>query len=143
MMAHIDHGFWVRYKPEKHPEDAPTNAMFAKRESDNQDWYDYVHPKDKFNPSNVVIAAIWRDYANGYVVGPAVYDASLIFPADHIIYEIDDYAGSDPQEDLLNKIYDPKTGVFSDQPPLESPKNPMMDMIDQILKRLDRLEKKS
>ena len=136
MMAHIDHGFWIRYKPEKPPEDAPTSALFAKRESDNQDWYDYVHPKDKFNPSNVVIAAIWRDYANGYVVGPAVYDASMIFPADHIIYEIDDYAGSDPQEDLLNKIYDPETGAFLDQPP---PPDPPTLTLEQRVERLEKL----
>ena len=40
-MSIIDHGTWVAYRPAKHPEGAPGNAIFARRESDGLDWYEY------------------------------------------------------------------------------------------------------
>ena len=146
-MAHIDHGKWKTYTPAKMRKDAPPNALFARRESDGVDWYDYVHPGNNFAADTVKIAVDWRDYAGGYVVGPAVYDATMIFPPDHIVMEIDDYTGTDPQTDLGNKLYDPATGVFSDQPPLPPPaptatEMKMLNALDAIAARLDKLEKK-
>ena len=37
------HGNWHHYRPSKLPKDAPANAMFARREGDGADWYDYVN----------------------------------------------------------------------------------------------------
>lgn len=118
-MSTVDHGKWLPYKPQELPEGAPANAMFAKRESDGVDWYDYVNSGENFGAGSVKLAAIWRDPV-GYVVGPAVYDATMLFPADHIVREILDYTGSDPQADFGNKVYDPETDTFTDPPPPET-----------------------
>lgn len=150
-MSIIDHGNWVRYKPEKPPKDAPGNAMFARRESDGMDWYDYVAPgTTNFAVGTVKFAAMWRDNVGAYVVGPAVYDASAIFPADHIVGEIDDYVGDDPQTDIGNMIYDPATGDFRSQPPPPPPpplppsptETKILNALDAIVARLEKLEKK-
>lgn len=149
-MAHIDHGFWKRYTPSEPRANIPTSVMFVQRESDQQDWYAYVNPPaSNFAAGNIIIAARWEDYANGYVVGPATTDATAIFPPGHIVYEIDDYTGSDPLTDLSNKLYDPATGVFSPLPPLPeldpvptATETKILGVLDEIMKRLDKLEKK-
>ena len=95
------------------PPNAPQNALFARRETDLVDWYDYVNSGKRFRADSVKLMAIWRPYADGYVVGPAVRDATMLFPADHIVFEITDYTGSDPQAEFGNKRYEPETGTFS------------------------------
>jgi len=144
-MTHFDHGNWIAYKPEKMPEAAPPNTLFAKRESDGVDWYDHVNG-GAFSEGTVKIAAIMRE-GIGYVVGPATYDATRIFPAGHIVAEIGDYTGSDPQKDFGNKVYDPVADTFSDQPPpAPPPPSPteakILTALDSIMGRLERLEKK-
>jgi hypothetical protein len=42
-MTIIDHGFWVKYIPVELPFGIPRGAAFIKRESDGQDWYEYVN----------------------------------------------------------------------------------------------------
>ena len=107
----IDHGKWVAYTPANIPVGAPPNTLFAKRESDGVDWYTYVR---NFSADTVKFMAAQRDYASGYVVGPAVRDATMLFPAGHIVGEIVDYVGGDPQEEFRNKLFDPKTRTFTD-----------------------------
>jgi len=123
-MTHIDHGSWVLYKPAQARADAPSGAMFCKRENDGVDWYEYVHPGTNFG-------------SGGYLVGPVVTDANQLFPAGHIVVEISDYAGSDAFADFNGKIYDPATDTFSDVPP--PAKTPSLD---EIMARLDKLESK-
>jgi hypothetical protein len=147
-MTHVDHGFWKLYTRATPRADAPPGAMFAARESDGQDWYEYVHPNPNpnFKPGNVVIAAAWREDVNGYVVGPATYDPTAIFPAGHIVWGIDDYTGKDPQGDLGNKIYDPATGTFTDMPPIVPPQaqfeRRVLSLLETLMARVDRLEGK-
>lgn len=118
-MAHIDHGNWLAYAPNSPPKDAPLHAMFARRESDGVDWYEFIKG---FGLDTVKFAADMRDGV-GYVVGPAVYDATKIFPAGCIVREIPDYTGSDPQADFGSKLYDPATETFSEivRPPAKGP----------------------
>lgn len=144
----IDHGNWIAYQPtaRETPEGAPPNAMFARRESDGVDWYQYVSKPESFGANTVKFAAIYRaENINGYVVGPATYVADRIFPAGHIVAEITDYSGADPQADLGNKVYDPATGAFSEQPPV--PPGPfdsgkLMAALESITTRLDKLEQR-
>jgi hypothetical protein len=127
----IDHGAWSPYKPAKFPEDAPLHAMFALRKSDTVDWYDYVNSGENFGADTVKFMAIWRDGV-GYVVGPAVYDPTLLFPANHIVAEITDYIGTAPQADFGNKVYDPATGSFSDQPPPPPPPPTLQELMARL-----------
>jgi hypothetical protein len=143
----IEHGSWVRYQPSTIPDDAPPNALFCRRESDGMDWYAYVHPGTNFGADTVKFAAIMRDGV-GYVVGPATTDATAMFPADHLVGEITDYVGTDPQGDLGNKVFDPATGAFTDQPPpparqVETAAEKLiLQTLGQLAKRLDALEKR-
>jgi hypothetical protein len=137
-MTHIDHGSWVLYKPAQARADAPSGAMFCKRENDGVDWYEYVHPGTNFAAGSVKFAARWVEHGSGgYLVGPVVTDANQLFPAGHIVVEISDYAGSDAFADFNGKIYDPATDTFSDVPP--PAKTPSLD---EIMARLDKLESK-
>jgi len=133
----IEHGKWEIYVPSVLPENAPSSALFARRESDGQDWYDYVNPPaTNFATDTVKFMAIWRDYAYGYVVGPAVYDATLLWPPGHLVWEITDYVGNDPQADFGNKLYNPDTGEFTDQGPHPAPVSPSREM---LLKQLQSI----
>lgn len=111
-MRIIRHGKWSLYKPSEPPPGAPPNALFARREGDDVDWYDYVNSGENFGTDTVKLMAIHRDYAGGYVVGPAVIDATMLWPAGHIVVEIEGYTGGDPQAEFGNKLYDPETGSF-------------------------------
>jgi hypothetical protein len=113
-MTTIDHGLWNAYTPATTPAGAPPNALFARRASDGVDWYDYVNDGSNFTPAYVKIAALYRDASGQYIVGPAVYDPTAMFPQGCIVHEVTDYTGSDPQADLGNKAFDPATGVFTD-----------------------------
>jgi hypothetical protein len=88
--------------------------MFARRDSDGVDWYDYVHSGSNFNSAYVKITAFYRTSTAQYIVGAATYDATAMFPAGCIVHEVTDYAGSDPQTDLGSKAFDPATGDFTD-----------------------------
>lgn len=141
----IEHGNWLPYKPTEPPKNAPVNALFAKRESDGVDWYEYVNDGKKFGADTVKLAAVYRDYAQGYVVGPAVYDATLIFPPDHVVLEITDYTGSDPQKDFGNMVIDPATGALSLIPmPAKQPRQKELEvliLVTELMKRIEKLEK--
>jgi hypothetical protein len=142
-METIRHGKWLPYRPEKFPPDAPSNALFARREDDLVDWYDYVNSGKNFGADTVKGMAIWRDYAGGYVVGPAVLDATMLYPANHIVFEVIDYVGNDPQADFGNKLYDPETGTFSEPPPPPPPPpNPLLTRLEEMTARLAALERK-
>jgi hypothetical protein len=144
-MAHIDHGSWTRYIPPVLPKDAPAGAMFVKREGDHQDWYDYVDLDDSFQTDTVKFAARWIEEHGKYLVGPVVYDVTMLFPDGHIVVEIPDYTGDDAFADLNGKLYDPETDSFSDLPPPPATRGlneSIVDILDKILNRLDKLEAK-
>ena len=143
----IEHGNWVRYQPDVIRADAPLNTMFCRRESDGVDWYDYVHPGGNFNSNTVKFTAMMRD-GIGYIVAAATTDATAMFPADHIVGEITDYVGTDPQGDLGNKVFDPATGAFTAQPAARhvvvetEAEKLILQTLGKISDRLAALEKK-
>jgi hypothetical protein len=141
MMNIIDHGSWQPYTPAKFPDDAPPNAMFAIRKIDHVDWYDYVNSGNNFGANTVVFAAIEHDPEVGYVIGPATFDPTTIFPADHVLGEITDYTGRDPQTDFGGKIYDPVAGTITDPPP-PPVQDKIMTVLGDIIQRLAKLEQK-
>jgi len=77
----IDHGKWVAYVPSEPPSYAPPGALFARRESDSVDWYDYVKAGTNFGLDTVKFTVWWQDAYNGYVVGAATRDETRLFPA--------------------------------------------------------------
>ena len=140
-----NHGKWTGYIPETLPQNAPTGTLFCKREGDGQDWYDYVHPGTNFEATSVKFAALWQEALGGYIVGAAVYDATMLFPANQILAEILDYAGTDPQADFGGKLYDQTAGTFT-MPVLPEPEptpfeTKVLSALDSIVGRLEKLEK--
>jgi len=93
-------------------------------------------PKVAFPPDTVKGAAIFQKAYNAYIVGPATRDASAIFPVNQYVFEVTGYTGSDPQKDFGGKVYDPKTGAFSERPELK-PSGPL----SELLARIEALEK--
>jgi len=131
MTSIIEHGSWVRYTPDKLPEHAPPNALFARREGDQADWYDYVNSDDKFYIDSVKFTA---QQINGqWIVGAATTDGTALFPADGLVGEITGYYGEDPQAEFGGKVYDPAAGTFTAPPPPQAPE-PIEAMITRIVR---------
>jgi hypothetical protein len=123
-------------------------ALFAQRESDKADWYEYIKDAaSKFSTNGVRCAAKFNPTLNCYIIGPAVYDETRIFPGGQRVLEITGYAGSDPQADFGGKAYDPTTGAITDAPqyppkPASMIEKQIMSALDAIVARLEKLEKK-
>jgi hypothetical protein len=114
----IDHGKWVRYQPDKLPQGMPPNTLFARREGDGVDWYDYSRDGNSFAAGTVKFTAMWQDIHNGYTIGAATRDPTMLFPAGALLREIIDYHGGDDLHLALgNKLYNPDTHTLHDLPP--------------------------
>jgi len=114
----IDHGKWQLYRPDRLPEQAPPNALFARREGDGVDWYDYVNEGHNFSPDTVKFTAFWQDLHNGWTIGAATRDVTRLFPAGQLVRELTEFYGSDPQAELEVKRYDPDSNTLHDLPTL-------------------------
>jgi len=132
----IDHGKWVAYVPSEPPSYAPPGALFARRESDSVDWYDYVKAGTNFGLDTVKFTVWWQDAYNGYVVGAATRDETRLFPAGMLVREIIDYQGGDPQTELGQKLYDPHTHKLHPLPQLPNPLQSLFDRIAAIEAKL-------
>ena len=138
-MNTIDHGNWIAYTPATLPHGAPAGTMFARRESDGVDWYEYVNAGTHFQPGNVVIAASWRPPSGQYVTGPATYNPTAMFPRGCIVHEVTDYVGNDPQADLGTKAFDPATGEFTD-PIIPVEPGSLAEVLQNLTDRVAALE---
>ena len=109
-MEIIYHGSWSAYDPDVLPPSAPLGAIFAKRDSDGKDWYEYVRDNDTQDGSVIFTCmyqhGVWR-------VGSAVRDISRLYPANQTVFEIIGFKG-DPKKELNGKIFDPDTKEFHD-----------------------------
>ena len=106
-----NHGTWSLYRPRLLPPGAPGNALFAKRDNDNVDWYDYIRKDKAFKEGNVVMTIGTDEY--GMHVNAANFDSSRIFPAGQLVLEVE-YDGEDPQKYFGDRMYDPETKEFKD-----------------------------
>ena len=139
----IDHGKWVPYRPTPHPAHLPPNVEFVRRESDGVDWYDFIYQeivaqptgmmKDGKTPTyppgpakymtvrdflkseaTVKCSAVFQPGFNAYIIGPAVYDVTKVFPVNQYAFVIEGYTGTDPQADFGGKEYKPLEGTIND-----------------------------
>jgi hypothetical protein len=161
-MKIIDHGKWIPYKPSNDawPEGAPAQALFAKRESDGVDWYDYVNPpkenrqrlfSENFREDSVKIAFMWHESEQRWKIGPSVIDATLIFPANQIVREIIGFGTTDEDEiiaRLRSRYIDPETNEITDPPPPRKMSedeafvmNNLAEVIVDLRARVQQLEK--
>jgi hypothetical protein len=113
----IDHGKWVLYQPDRLPEYAPLTALFARRESDGVDWYDYVRDGKNFFADTVKFTVLCQNL----IVGAATRDATRLFPAGALVRELTEFHGRDPQAELEVKRYDPDSNTLHDWKPIALP----------------------
>jgi hypothetical protein len=153
-MKIIDHGKWLPYKPPKDnwPENAPLNALFAKRESDGKDWYEHVNNPESFQPDTVKVGFMFHDFEQEWIIGPASTDPTLIFPANMYVREIDGFGSVDEDEIIAafrNKVIDVATNAMRDRPiaPQLTPEqlmathpNTILDLIERVKKLEERLK---
>jgi hypothetical protein len=138
----IDHGMWSPYEPDPAdiPDAWPANVLFLQRDGTNKDWYKYTR-EGNFNPDNVKFQALYQETFGTYVIGPAVFDATRLFPRLQYVGEVTDYTGSDPMKDFSGKLYDPITGTITDKPPPPEPVN-LKAILDKLEARVAALESK-
>ena len=111
----------MRYRQMRRP-----HALFARRESDGVDWYEYSWDGKNFIADTVKFTVMWQDIHNGFVVGAATRDVSRLFPAGQRVGEIIDYhGGDDPQLELGNKLYNLDTRTLHALPLL--PQGPSLE----------------
>jgi hypothetical protein len=91
----IQHGFWLRYRPDPFPEGLPPMTLFARRESDGIDWYEFLR-SDELSADSVKMTVA---HLNGrWIILTAHWDGSMLFPADALVIEVE---GVDHNTDLL------------------------------------------
>jgi hypothetical protein len=168
-MKIIDHGVWVKYKPDKPRAEAPANAMYMRRESDGVDWYDYVRPNfyqmfprpqslleltgeteplvPNFKPDSLICNVSYHEHLKAHVVGAAVRDPTAVAPINQRVIEIVGFDGDDPQAEFGGKVYDHEAGTFSKLVIPPAPPSPLeqkiLDRLDAIEARLEKLERMS
>lgn len=141
MMNIIDHGKWLPYTPDKIPEGLPANILWARRESDAVDWYEYSRNSTNWTEGSLRFIAHQQDTA-GWVIGAVVRDVSALFPANAIVGEIIGYAGSDPQRELGQKIFDPQAKTIGDWPKHPQQRKHPFELVYELEKRVEELEKR-
>jgi hypothetical protein len=141
-----DHGTWTRYTPANAPGIFPTNTLYARRDRDGVDWYDYV--KDNHFEKNSIKLTVraWKEGGPVIVSAPQL-EASHLFPADHRVIEIEgDYSNLDEEariKQFAGKVIDLQTGRLSERPPPTLPPSPLEEKLDAIMARLERLERRA
>jgi hypothetical protein len=150
-----DHGYWVRYIPVEPPEGIPRAAVFCRRESDGQDWYEYVNrdvgpdKSDKFELDSVkcVVEPKGRDKSEEPIVRCAAVDATRLFPQDCQVIELLDVKRPQDEEALIeefaNRHIDLQAGQIGERWQPKPPEDKVTPVLEAILARLDKLEGKS
>lgn len=109
-----NHGTWSRYYPTRIPAGFPENTMFAKRDADNKDWYEYIRSEKSFEKGSVRMMAFYQ--FDRWVIGPAVRDVSMLFPANQMVLEVTGHYSRNLEKDFGRRVYDPKTNTISKEP---------------------------
>ena len=167
-MKIIDHGMWVKYKPDRPRGDAPANAFYMRRESDGVDWYDYVRPNfylmhprptsllelngetqplvPNFMSGSLICSVYHHKHFNKHIVATANYDPTAVLPVNQRVIEIVGFECDDPLAEFGGKVYDHEAGTFTIlvRPPISpSPlEQKILDRLDTITARLKELERK-
>lgn len=132
-----DHGRWAAYRPDPRPEGLPASVLFARRESDGKDWYEYIREEGAFQEGSIKLTVF-----DGDVVGAAVFEADRLWPGyGQRVLEIIGITSADPQKEFGNKLYDQVTSSFAEPPPppAASPQGPTTA---ELLERIKALEAK-
>lgn len=94
-------GVWETYTPSPFPEGIPSSVMFAKRHSDNVDWYTYQGGPF---PENTVLAVALQE--NGYwTVKNATREYSRLWPSGMLLLSFVDATSDDVLTKYEGKVW--------------------------------------
>ncbi|RYD65429.1 MAG: hypothetical protein EOP83_07410 [Verrucomicrobiaceae bacterium] len=96
--------------------------MYAKRVSDNADWYVTVQ-SEEFATAKLLATALPVD--GKHRVAAVTKEFQSLFPQNHLLLEINGYEGTDPQGDLGGMVYDSVTKTLSPAPVVVPPVVPV------------------
>lgn len=111
-MKIINHGKWLQYFPNPKLRGAPPDAIFARRDGDGIDWYDYSKNSYNFEKDSIKASCYFREPELAFVISPVYQDITRIFPVDRYVIEIVGYIGNNPEKDIVGKVYDPGTNAI-------------------------------
>jgi hypothetical protein len=113
-MKFTDHGEWVRYEPTVKPPHLRMhhNIMYAKRVTDDVDWYTYQRSTDLLTSATVKITLM--DINGDLTVQATQRDGSMIWPASQRLIEID---MDGDHEVLRRRRFDMVSGEFAEPAP--------------------------
>lgn len=121
MVAPTDHGQWSMYIPATIPPDVPANAMFLKRQGDDQDWYAYVHAGTNFDAISVKFVVYLNASNSLTMIRAPAMDPTMLFPDGAQVVEMlgdySSYTTNDLINQFANKVIDLTTGDITDPPP--------------------------
>jgi hypothetical protein len=99
-----DHGTWSQYVPAAWPEDYPSTALFARRDSDGVDWYVYRNTRGNISDESVKLALLKENAV--WVVKNAVVEQSRLWPPLFRIMELYDGDLDTPFDSYVGKALD-------------------------------------
>jgi hypothetical protein len=117
------HGFWQPYVPDPFPEGVPPFIMFAQRESDGIDWYEFLKGDElqadsvKMTVMQTSATTAWQTNVR-WVVQAVNPDATMLFPANSLLVEAQDsLLQIDPQSYFGQREFFPDINEFGETPP--------------------------
>lgn len=139
MLSIKQHGHWERYVPEKVPERLRlnTSVMFCRRQEDGMDWYEFLYGDDKVLKPDTIKMTVNR-MGNRWIIQAVYQDATMLFPQNCILLEVDGITDKDPQKAYGQHEFFPdenRIGGPAPPPPMVTP-----PYVSNLLSRIETLE---
>lgn len=116
-----DLGLWNLYTPDVLPDGAPPKALFARREGDGVDWYEFARKEaETFDLGTVYATAlpITRGGVTGFSVAAVQRDITMLFPGGSRLLKVEGVAHDEefPHKLFERQNYDPEAGTITPFP---------------------------
>lgn len=139
MLTIKQHGHWKQYKPDPIPEKfkLTSSVMFCRREEDGMDWYEFLYEVKELAADSIKMTVM--PMQDQWVVQAVYKDATMLFPQNCLLLEIDGITDTDPQTAYGQLTFDPTANMFGNKftpPPRPNP------LVDDLLARIAALEAK-
>lgn len=134
------HGHWKRYRPDPLPEKfrLTHSVMFCRREEDGMDWYEFLYEAKVLAADSIKMTVM--PMSDTWVVQAVYRDATMLFPQNCLLLEIDGITDADPQQAYGQRIFDRLTNEFAGA--FVPPPPPVHPAMQQLLDRISVLEAK-
>ena len=131
MMNIIDQGEWVLYQPVDYPvKDLLPNTMFARRETDGADWYQF---RDAYIGKTDSVWMTLLKGGAGWIVLMTTRDITLLFPSSPMEMHLIEVRGLEgDHESFRHMRFDFDKREFLPKSPPPSSPSPMQMMAEEL-----------